>query len=90
MRSVDPFDTGHLSEADREAEAEVGRRRDWGRMSEQTVMAKVRALDGHPIRNELGRILAIALWRYCPQYLSLLPEEWRGAANDNRQGGTAA
>lgn len=55
----------------------------WRGITEQQVRAKIRALDGHPFRMQLGRILAVALKRYAPKLLGLLPPEFL-AANDDR------
>lgn len=62
----------------------------WASMSEADVRAKVRALDGHPFRAMLGRMLATAVRRNCRQHLHLLPLEWQRdqapkgpVANDN-------
>lgn len=55
----------------------------WRNISEPQIFAKVRALDGHPKRTELGRILAVALKRHAPRMLGMLPPEFL-AANDDR------
>lgn len=86
----DPFDDSDLSPAERQAIAEEQIAKSWRQMTEADVRRHVRNLAGHPMGRQLGRVLVIALQRYCPQHLALLPAHWRGADNDNRQGGTAA
>jgi hypothetical protein len=93
LRTDDPFDAG-LTESEKLEQQERARAASWARMTEQDVRAKLRALEGHPFRASLGRILATAIRRNCRQHLHLLPAEWieqrPRAVNDNRQGGTAA
>ena len=55
----------------------------WRNISEPTIFAKVRALEGHPMRLILGRILATAIRRHAPKMLGLLPPEFL-TANDDR------
>jgi hypothetical protein len=55
----------------------------WQNISEPAIFAKVRALDGHPMRLILGRMLADAVRRHAPRLLGLLPPEFL-AANDDR------
>jgi hypothetical protein len=56
----------------------------WGNISEPAaIFAKIRALDGHPMRPMLGRMLADAVRRHAPRQLGLLPPEFL-VANDDR------
>jgi hypothetical protein len=55
----------------------------WRNISEPAIFAKVRALDGHPMRLLLGRMLATAVRRHAPRMLGLLPPEFL-VANDDR------
>jgi hypothetical protein len=55
----------------------------WRHISEPAIFAKVRALDQHPMRLLLGRMLATAVRRHQPQMLGLLPPEFL-TANDDR------
>lgn len=90
MIGDDPFDCSPF-EAQQLADAQ--RRREWERLTEDQVRAKVRALDGHPMRDAFGRMLAAAVQRHCPVHLPAVPLEWFGvqpASNDNQLGGTAA
>lgn len=93
--SYDPFDESHFSASEQLEIEERRRAASWSQMSEADVRAKVRALDGHPFRAALGRILAVAVRRNCRQHLHLLPLDWvREAqvgpvANDNGGRGAA-
>jgi hypothetical protein len=51
----------------------------WRDITDEQVRAKIRALHGHPKRQELGHFLAIALKRNVPGKLGLLPPEWLDA-----------
>lgn len=90
--SYDPFDDGHLSQAERQAAEDERIADSWRRMSGDDVRRKLWALNGHPLRLMLGRILAVACERFCPEHLELLPKDFRElpAANDNRTGGGTA
>lgn len=55
----------------------------WRNISEPAIFAKVRALNDHPMRLILGRILATAVRRHQPRMLGLLPPEFL-TANDDR------
>ncbi len=51
----------------------------WRNITDEAIRAKIRALHGHPKRQELGHFLAIALKRNVPAKLGLLPPEWLDA-----------
>lgn len=61
------------------AEAEAS----WRNISEPVIWAKVRALEGHPMRLLLGRMLATGVREHAPGMLGLLPPEFL-AVNDDR------
>jgi hypothetical protein len=48
----------------------------WQNLSEQQIRAKVGALEGHPFRATLGRMLATALRRHQPGLIIHLPPEF--------------
>ena len=58
------------------AEIEAECRESWTNISPAQINAKIRALDGHPMRPILGRVLASALGKYAPVHLGLLPPTW--------------
>ena len=83
------------TEADRQSVVDAEIAASWASMSAWDVKAKIRTLDGHPFRDQLGGILAIACRKHAPQHLALLPTEWLrkgdSIANDNdTRGGPAA
>jgi hypothetical protein len=48
----------------------------WHGITDTQIRAKIRALDGHPMRLMLGHMLATAIRRHAPQHLGLLPPEF--------------
>src|SRR5690242_14142983 len=52
---------------------EAARAAEWAGMTEGDVKRRLWQLTDHPFRNGLGRVLAIAVRRHCPQHLALLP-----------------
>lgn len=56
-------------------EETAARRASWVTISPEQVRAKVRALDGHPMREALGKALATALFHNAPKHLGYLPPE---------------
>lgn len=48
----------------------------WTGITPEQIRAKIRALDGHPMRALLGRVLAGAIAKYAPRHLGLLEPEW--------------
>lgn len=85
----DPFDLPMLERAgpaERQEVEDAERAASWSSMSAMDVKAKIRALDGHPMRLVLGKILGAAVRRYTPQHMALIPVEWLQplpADNDN-------
>lgn len=54
------------------AEAEAS----WKNITAEQVRAKIRTLDGHPMRDLLGHFLATALRRHASHHVGLLPPPW--------------
>jgi hypothetical protein len=48
----------------------------WATITPRQIHAKVRALEGHPMRAMIGSFLASALRKHAPHHLGLLPPEW--------------
>jgi hypothetical protein len=86
---VELFDAPRLgfdrqSEADKQADVEANIATSWASMSLGDVKTQIRQLDGHPMRNVLGRILGRAVTKHAPQHASLLPVEFLPPGdNDN-------
>jgi hypothetical protein len=58
----------------REIDREVSE--SWANITAAQVRAKLRDLDGHPMRNLLGDFLATALRKHASHHVALLPPEW--------------
>jgi hypothetical protein len=60
----------------RNRESERLSRESWKNITPEQVRAKIRALNGNPMRAVLGHFLATALANHAPHQLGLLPPEW--------------
>jgi hypothetical protein len=56
----------------------------WRGITDAQITAKVRSLDGHPMRLLLGRMLATAVRRHAHRSLGLLPPEFLDPDDDRR------
>jgi hypothetical protein len=63
----------------KEEREEQERSDSWRDITDEAIRAQIRALHGHPKRQELGHFFAIALKRNAPAKLGLLPPEWLDA-----------
>jgi hypothetical protein len=66
----------------KEEREEQERSDSWRDITDEQVRAKIRALHGHPKRQELGHFLAIAVKRNAPAKLGMLPPEWLDAPTE--------
>jgi len=64
------------SPADRQQRENAERASSWGTMTGEQLRCRIARLDGHPMREPFGRILAGAVKRHAPHLAALLPPEW--------------
>jgi hypothetical protein len=60
----------------RNREIERLARESWRNITPEQIRAKIRALNGNPMRDVLGHFLATALANHAPHHLGLLPPQW--------------
>jgi len=87
QRAIETERQGYLPPEQRKAKQERETREareSWQNITAEEVRRKIRALDGHPMRIVLGKILHTGLARHAAQHIGLLPPEF--FPNDNSPG----